>query len=84
MSPVWRAHWQEFTPFLAFPPEVRRVIYTTNLIWVFGSWDQRERCFSGWRSPWPALTLNVIDALRAVLDSNRRAGRVNADPGCLA
>jgi putative transposase len=29
---VWRSHWSEFTPFLAFPPEVRRVIYTTNLI----------------------------------------------------
>jgi transposase-like protein len=29
---LWRAHWNEFTPFLAFPPEVRRVIYTTNLI----------------------------------------------------
>jgi putative transposase len=29
---LWRAHWTEFTPFLAFPPEVRRVIYTTNLI----------------------------------------------------
>jgi putative transposase len=29
---VWRAHWEQFTPFLAFPPEVRRVIYTTNLI----------------------------------------------------
>ena len=29
---LWRAHWSEFTPFLAFPPEVRKVIYTTNLI----------------------------------------------------
>jgi putative transposase len=29
---LWRAHWAEFIPFLAFPPEVRRVIYTTNLI----------------------------------------------------
>jgi putative transposase len=29
---LWRAHWVEFTPFLAFPPDVRRVIYTTNLI----------------------------------------------------
>src|SRR5438034_1420419 len=28
---LWRAHWGEFTPFLAFPPEVKRVIYTTNL-----------------------------------------------------
>jgi transposase-like protein len=27
---LWRAHWQEFVPFLAFPPEVRRVIYTTD------------------------------------------------------
>jgi putative transposase len=27
---LWRAHWAEFTPFLAFPPEVRRVIYTTK------------------------------------------------------
>jgi putative transposase len=29
---LWRAHWAEFVPFLAFPPEVRRVIYTTNPI----------------------------------------------------
>jgi transposase-like protein len=29
---LWRSHWAEFTPFLALPPDVRRVIYTTNLI----------------------------------------------------
>ena len=29
---LWRSHWTEFVPFLAFPPEVRRVVYTTNLI----------------------------------------------------
>ena len=29
---LWRSHWAEFVPFLAFPAEVRRVIYTTNLI----------------------------------------------------
>lgn len=29
---LWRSHWEHFVPFLAFPPEVRRVIYTTNLI----------------------------------------------------
>ncbi len=29
---LWRSHWAEFVPFLVFPPEVRRVIYTTNLI----------------------------------------------------
>jgi len=29
---LWRARGEQFTPFLAFPPEVRWVIYTTNLI----------------------------------------------------
>ena len=29
---LWRSAWEQFTPFLAFPPEVRRVIYTTNAI----------------------------------------------------
>jgi len=28
----WKASWQEFAPFLAFAPEVRKVIYTTNSI----------------------------------------------------
>jgi putative transposase len=27
---LWRSHWAEFVPFLAFPPEVRRVVYMTN------------------------------------------------------
>lgn len=29
---VFENAWERFTPFLAFPPEVRRVIYTTNAI----------------------------------------------------
>lgn len=29
---TWRAAWERFIPFLAFPPELRRVIYTTNSI----------------------------------------------------
>ena len=29
---LWRGRWEQFVPFLAFPLEVRRVIYTTNLI----------------------------------------------------
>jgi len=29
---TWEAAWEQFTPFLAFPPEIRRVIYTTNMI----------------------------------------------------
>ena len=29
---TWRRAWERFIPFLAFPPEVRRIIYTTNAI----------------------------------------------------
>src|SRR5690606_13622814 len=29
---TWDTAWERFTPFLAFPPELRRVIYTTNSI----------------------------------------------------
>ena len=29
---LWRSSWEQFTPFLAFPPEIRRVVYTTNAI----------------------------------------------------
>ncbi|GEL96432.1 IS256 family transposase [Cellulomonas composti] len=30
MISMWRRSWGEFVPFLAFPIEVRRIIYTTN------------------------------------------------------
>jgi putative transposase len=29
---AWERAWERFIPFLAFPPEVRRIIYTTNAI----------------------------------------------------
>ena len=29
---VWERAWDRFTPFLAFPPEIRKIIYTTNAI----------------------------------------------------
>ena len=28
----WRRAWENVIPFFAFPPEVRRVIYTTNIV----------------------------------------------------
>lgn len=28
----WRRHWEETIPMFAFPPEIRRLIYTTNAI----------------------------------------------------
>ena len=32
MVASWRRVWDKVIPFFAFPPEVRRVIYTTNAI----------------------------------------------------
>jgi putative transposase len=29
---TWRTAWDRFIPFLAFPPELRKIIYTTNAI----------------------------------------------------
>ena len=28
----WRSVWNEFVPFLEYPPELRKVVYTTNAI----------------------------------------------------
>lgn len=32
VAPAWRRRWDEITPFLAFPAEIRRAIYTTNAV----------------------------------------------------
>ena len=32
ISPSWRADWARLTPLFDYPPEIRRVIYTTNAI----------------------------------------------------
>ena len=32
ITQAWLNAWEYVTPFLAFPPEIRRVIYTTNAI----------------------------------------------------
>src|SRR5512142_87027 len=30
ISQAWTEHWERIVPFLAFPPDVRRAVYTTN------------------------------------------------------
>lgn len=32
IAPLWRRHWTHVIPFLAYPQEVRKVIYTTNAL----------------------------------------------------
>jgi putative transposase len=32
VTDVWRRAWNEFIPFLDYPAELRRIVYTTNAI----------------------------------------------------
>ena len=32
ISALWRRHWEQITPLFAFPPEIRKIIYTTNAV----------------------------------------------------
>jgi putative transposase len=32
IAEIWRRHWERFIPFLAFPDDIRRIVYTTNSI----------------------------------------------------
>ena len=32
IGPSWRRHWAEVVPFYSYPPEIRKMIYTTNAI----------------------------------------------------
>ena len=32
ISRSWEQRWTELVPFLAYPPEIRKVVYTTNAI----------------------------------------------------
>lgn len=47
---TFRNRWQQFIPFLAYPPEVRRMLYTTNTI---ESLNSQLRKALGNRGPFP-------------------------------
>ena len=32
IAPMWRRAWEQVIPFFAYPPEVRKIIYTTNAL----------------------------------------------------
>ncbi|MGA8041786.1 MAG: IS256 family transposase [Terracidiphilus sp.] len=42
IAAAWRRSWNEVIPFLAYPPEVRRMIYTTNAIEALNSRIRRS------------------------------------------
>jgi putative transposase len=42
ITAAWRRHWAEVIPFFAYPPEVRRMMYTTNAIESLNSTIRRS------------------------------------------
>jgi transposase-like protein len=32
IAPIWRRNWEQVIPFYSYPPEIRKMIYTTNAI----------------------------------------------------
>jgi transposase-like protein len=71
----WRRVWQQVIPFFAFPPEVRRIIYTTNAI---ESLHMQLRKIIKTRGHFPseeAATKLIWLALRNVIKRWSRAAR---------
>ena len=69
ITQAWRGAWEQVIPFLSFPPEVRRVIYTTDenvkgaarSAWGFsGGWIAGAGCSHG-RSSAPVASFLVGD-----------------------
>jgi putative transposase len=72
---AWRRAWDKVIPFFAFPPEVRRVIYTTNAI---ESVNARLRKIIKTRGHFPsddAATKLIWLALRNITEDWGRAGQ---------
>lgn len=69
---LWENAWAEFVPFLQFDPEIRKVVCSTNAIWVLYLPSRSRSCSLERRSNRPALALNAIDAARS--SSIRSAG----------
>jgi putative transposase len=53
---TWENAWERFIPFLAFPPELRRIIYTTNAVVILS--QQNDQAFE--------LLLCVVNAVADV------------------
>ena len=67
-----------------FDVEIRKIICTTNAIWVFDSAGWLGCCYPGQRSRRWALALNANDAVRLSWTRSARAHRMSADAGRLA
>jgi putative transposase len=56
---LWRNGWEQFTPFLAFPPQIRKIVYTTDAIESLNS-RFRQACRRRGHFPDEASALKVL------------------------
>lgn len=79
MIEMWRRSWPEFTPFLAFPVEVRKIVYTTNAI---ESLNARFRAATRRRGHFPdeqsALKVLYLAARHREKNRPNPSGRINS------
>jgi transposase-like protein len=84
MIDTWERAWAEFTPFLAFPVELRTIVYTTNAI---ESLNARFRKAVRHRGHFPneqsALKVLYLVATERRPNRSNPTGRINAWKGIL-
>lgn len=74
-APSWRRAWNEVIPFLDYPPEVRRLIYTTNAIEALNSKIRRAVRTRGHFPSDEAAAKLIYLALNATLQEWKRSVR---------
>ena len=73
MIKLWTDAWEEFIPFLSFPPEIRSVIYTTNAI---ESLNARFRRATRIRGHFPSETAALKVLYLTIRERDERGGSV--------
>ena len=78
MISMWQRSWNEFIPFLAFPPAIRKIIYTTNGI---ESLNARFRAATRRRGHFPdedaALKVLYLTAIGREKNRSNPTGQIN-------
>ncbi len=74
----WESSWNEFVPFLEFPPELRKVVYTTNAIESLNSRFRRAVRHRG-HFPNEQAAMKVLYLVATAKKPNREnlSGRIN-------
>jgi transposase-like protein len=78
MISSWENSWAEFVPFLEFPAELRKIVYTTNAIESLNARFRRSFRHRG-HIPTEQAALKVLDLTATQRRKNRQdlVGRIN-------